>query len=111
MAGGAGATAAIIAARQRRIQEIIDAFRLGDATSADRAKSLETLALTHNGEMQSLIVDGVLMPGAREGTYYLSEIGYISKRDDRRGLKAVAIVMIIILVIGVLLVPFMAARS
>ena len=105
------AAGAIIAARQRRIQEIIDAFRLGDATAVERAKSLETLGLSHNGELQSLIVEGVLMPGARDGTYYLSEIGYIYKRDDRRALKAVAIVIIVILIIGVLLVPIMSTRS
>jgi hypothetical protein len=105
------AVAAIAAARQRRIQEIIDTFRLADATAADRAKSLETLALSHNGELQSLIVEGVLMPGAREGTYYLSEIGYIYKRDDRRALKAVAIVLIVIAIIGVLLIPVMATRG
>ena len=105
------AVAAIAAARQRRIQEIVDAFRLGDATAADRAKSLDTLGLTHNGELQSLIVEGVLMPGAREGTYYLSEIGYIYKREDRRELKIVAIILIIMAVIGVILLPIMATRG
>jgi hypothetical protein len=105
------AAAAVIAARQRRIQEIVDAFRLGDATSADRAKSLETLGLLHSGELRSLLVEGVLMPGAREGTYYLSEIGYIYRRDDRAGLKIVAAVLIALLIIGALLVPIMATRS
>lgn len=105
------AAGAIIAARQRRIQEIVDVFRLGDATAPDRAKRLETLGLSHNGELQSLIVEGILMPGAEEGTYYLSEIGYIYKREDRRGLKAVAIVMVVLLVLGVLLIPLAMSRS
>jgi hypothetical protein len=108
---GGGAAVAVIAARQRRIQEIVDAFRLADATAADRARSLDTLGLPHNGELQSLIVEGVLMPGAREGTYYLSEIGYIYKREDRRALKAVAIVMIVMLIIGALLIPIMSSRG
>ena len=82
-----------------------------DATAADRAKSRDTLGLLHSSEMQSLIVEGVLMPGSREGTYYLSEIGIIYKREERRGLKAVAIIMIIIVVIGVLLIPIMARGS
>jgi hypothetical protein len=105
------AAGAIIAARQRRIQEIVDVFRLGDATAPDRAKRLETLGLSHNSEVQSLIVEGILMPGAHEGTYYLSEIGYIYKRDDRRGFKAIAIVMLILLVIGIVLIPIMITRS
>ena len=110
MAGG-GAVVAIVAARQRRIQEIIDAFRLADATAADRAKGLETIGLMHSSELQNLIVEGVLMQGAHEGTYYLSEASVIYRRDDRRGIKAVAIVMIVILVIGVLLIPIMATRG
>jgi hypothetical protein len=105
------AAAAVIAAKQRQIQEIIDAFRLADATAADRAKSLDTIGLTHSGQLKDLLVEGVLMSGPREGTYYLSEPGYIYRREDRRGLKAVVIVMIIILVIGVLLIPVMATRS
>jgi hypothetical protein len=105
-----GAAAVIIAARHRRMQETVDAFRLGDATAPDRAKSLETLGLSHDSDTQSLIVEGILMPGAREGTYYLSEIGYIYKRDDRRGFKAVAIVMLIVLAIGIVLIP-MAIRQ
>lgn len=105
------AAAAVIAARQRRIQEIVDAFRIADATAADRARTLDTIGLAHTGELQELIVEGVLMPGAREGTYYLSEVGYIYRRDDRRGIKAVAIVMVVILVIGAILLPIMASRG
>jgi hypothetical protein len=105
------AVAVIAAAKQRRIQEIIDAFRLADATAADRGKTLETLGLTHNGELQDLIVEGVLMPGTRDGTYYLSEIGYIYKREDRRELKIVAIILIAMAIIGVLLLPIMASRG
>ena len=105
------AAGAIIAARQRRMQETVDAFRLADATSADRAKSLDTIGLAHNSELQALIVEGVVMPGAREGTYYLSEIGYIYRREDRRGLKAVMIVMLILLILGVVLIPMVMTRS
>ena len=111
MAGGGAAVAAIAAARQRRIQEIVDAFRLADATAPDRARSLETLALSETGELKSLIVDGILMPGHREGTYYLSEVGYIYQRDDKRALKAVVIISAIILLIGVLLVPAFVSRG
>lgn len=112
MGGGGAAVAAIAAARQRRIQEIVDAFRLGDATSAERARSLDTLGLAPTGELKELIVDGVLMPGAREGTYYLSEVGYISQREGkRRNLKALVLVLAIIAVIGAVILPLLARRS
>ena len=108
---GGAAAAAVIAARQRRIQEIIDAFRLADATASDRARSLETIGLIHTGEFKDLLVDGVVMPGEREGTYYLSEVGYISRREDKRGLKAVLIVLVVMLALGALLIPLMARRG
>lgn len=101
MAGGGAAAAAIIAAKQKRIQEAVDAFRLGDATAPDRARRLDELGIIENSETHDLVVEGVIVPGPREGTYYLSEAGYIYRRDDRRGMKAVAIVMIILLIIGV----------
>lgn len=102
MAGGGAAAGAIIAAKQRRIQEVVDAFRLGDATAADRARRLEDLGIIASDETRELLVEGVLMPGAREGTYYLSEPGYIYRRNDRRGLKAIVAVMAVLLVIGLL---------
>ena len=101
--GGGAAAGAIIAARQRRIQEIVDAFRLGDATAADRARRPEDLGIVEAGEFRDLLVDGVLVPGSREGTYYLSEAGMIYRRDERKGLKAIVAVVVVILVLGALL--------
>lgn len=100
MAGGGAAAAAVIAARQRRIQQTVDAFRLGDATAPDRARRLEDLGIVEDSETRDLIIEGVLVPGARDGTYYLSEAGYIYRRNDRRGLRAVMIVSAIVLLIG-----------
>lgn len=100
---GGAAAAAVIAAKQRRIQETVDAFRLGDATAPERARRLEDLGVMHDGETQDLIVEGVIVPGSREGTYYLSEAGYIYRRDDRRGIKVVAVIVLLLLVFGVLL--------
>ena len=97
---GGAAAGAIIAARQRRIQEVVDAFRLGDATAADRARRPEELGIVQAGEFRDLIVDGVLVPGLREGTYYLSEASMIYRRGERKGLLAIAIVSAIVLVIG-----------
>jgi hypothetical protein len=106
-----GAAGAVVAARQRRIQAIVDAFRLADATAADRARTLETIGLVPSGDLRELLVEGVLLPGAREGTYYLSEVGYISRRDDRRGLKAVLIVVMILLVIAAAVIPRLVSRG
>jgi hypothetical protein len=106
-----GAVVAIAAARQRRIREIIDAFRLADATGPERARSLETIGLIESGDLKDLIVEGVLMAGPREGTYYLSEAGVIYRRGSRRALKVVIIVMIALAAIGMILLPVMRSRG
>lgn len=102
MAAGGAAAGAIIAARQRRIQEIVDAFRLGDATAPDRARRLEDLGITPDNQTRDLMVEAVLVPGKREGTYYLNEAGMIYRREERKGLKAIIIVTLIVLAIGLL---------
>lgn len=99
--GAGGAAGAIIAARMRRIQETVDAFRLGDATSADRARRLEDLGLMLDRETKDLMADRVILPGTAEGTFYLSEAGYIYRRDDSRVRKSVIVVAVIVLVVGV----------
>ena len=104
--------AAVAAARQRKIQEIVDAFRVTDATAASRACTLASLGLSESSEAHSLIVEGVLMPGADAGTYYLSEVGYLSQRNRRRiGLKAAVILFAILAVIGAVLIPVMRAAG
>jgi hypothetical protein len=104
--------AAAVAARQRRIQEIVDAFRLTDATGSGRSCTLESLGLSDSAEVHSLIVNGVLMPGTTEGTYYLSEVGYLAQRNHNRiGLKAVLIAFLIILLAGVVLIPLSRAAK
>jgi hypothetical protein len=109
---GAGAAAgAIIAAKQRRIQEAVDAFRLGDATAPDRARRLEDLGVIAGDETRDLIVEGVLVPGPAEGTYYLSEAGYIYRRNDRKGTRAVAIIAAMLVVIGLLALVFAVGRT
>ena len=111
MAGAGGAAGAIIAAKNRRMQEAVDAFRLGDATAPDRARRMEDLGVFANDETRELIVEGVLVPGPREGTYYLSEAGYIYRRQDRKGMRAIAIVSVIALVIGLLVFGYAVGRT
>jgi hypothetical protein len=106
-----GAVVAIAAARQRRIQEIVDAFRLADATGPERAKSLETIGLSQTGDLKDLVIEGVLMAGPREGTYYLSEAGIIYRRAGRRTLKVVVLVLVALLAIGMILIPVMRSRG
>lgn len=104
--------AAAVAARQRRIQEIVDAFRVTDSTAPGRSCTLASLGLSDSAEVHSLIVEGVLMPGTTEGTYYLSEVGYLSQRNRKRvGLKAVVIALAIILLIGAALIPIMRSQG
>jgi hypothetical protein len=100
MGAAGGAAGAIIAARQRRIQNVVDAFRLADATAPDRAQRLEDLGLVASNDTRDLIVEAVLVPGVREGTYYLSEAGMIYRRDERKGLKAIIAVAVVVLVLG-----------
>jgi CTP-dependent riboflavin kinase len=102
--GAGGAAGAIIAAKQKRIQEAVDAFRLSDATAAARARRLEDIGVLHTGEVQDLIVEGVIVPGPGEGTYYLSEPGYIYQRDERKGIKIGLVLAVILLALGIALV-------
>ena len=111
MVAGGGAAGAIIAAKQRRIQEAVDAFRLGDATAPDRARRLEELGLTPSDETRDLLVEGVLRPGQTEGTYYLSEPGYIYRRNDRKTLRVIAIVSVMAIIIGILVFGLAVGRA
>ena len=104
--------AAAAAARQRRIQQTIDSFRLGDATAPERARRLEDLGVLDSGETRDLIVEGVLLPGPHEGTFYLSEASYIYQRDGRRrNVKVVLIVLLALVIIGAILLPLAVVRS
>ena len=104
--------AAAAAARQRRIQQTVDSFRLGDATAPERARRLEDLGVLEDGETRDLIVSGVLLPGPQEGTYYLSEASYIYHRNGRRrNIKIVLVVLLVLLGIGGVLLPLLAVRT
>ena len=110
--GGGGAVVAIaVAAREKRVQEIIDAFRLGDATTLDRAKRIEELGIGHYDEANDLVAKRVLVPGRRDGTYYLDEAMYIAHRDNRKARAAVAIVAVVFILIGIALTFVMVART
>lgn len=106
--GGGAVIAAAAAARRRRIQEVVDAFRLGDATSVERARPIESLGVAQVSEVDQMIADGVLASGREPGTYYLNEAVYIAARDRRAPRKAVALVMVILLAVGAVLLGVLA---
>jgi hypothetical protein len=99
--GGGAVVAAAAAAHKRRLQVVIDAFRLADATAPDRAQSLDALGVVQNAEVDELTRDGVLVPGPDSDTWYLSERAYIDRREARsqraRGMMAILLVVVAIL--------------
>jgi hypothetical protein len=114
MAGGA-VVAAAAAAHAKRIQNVVDAFRLADATSPDRARALAELSLAPDAGLAELTKAAVLLPGRRAGTWYLSEAAYIARREARdraatRSAVIVALIGTLILLSGVL-IAVMVARG
>lgn len=111
--GGGGAVVAIAAAaKQKRQREVLDAFRLGDATAPDRARRLEEIGVVHLGEAEALLAAGVLAHGRRDGTYYLSEAGYIAHRDQRMSAKkgVVIAIAVLLIVLGIALIGNIARQ-
>jgi hypothetical protein len=101
MAGGA-VVAAAAAAHRKRLQRILDAFRIAGATASDRALTLERLGLQECRELDELQGLRVIVPGAGSSTWYLSEGAYVAHRDARRvhlrrGLVIAAICAIFVL--------------
>src|SRR5829696_2500167 len=104
--GGGGAVVAIAAsARRRRMMEIVDAFRLADATAPDRAQPVERLGLVPSREFDALAADGVLVAGRQPGSWYLSESGYVARRDARRARPVLLIgIALLLLALGAVLI-------
>ena len=96
MAGGA-VVAAAAAAHAKRIQNVVDAFRLAEATSPDRARALTELSIAPDAALAELTQAAVLLPGRRAGTWYLSEAAYIARREarDRAATRSVLIVAVV----------------
>jgi hypothetical protein len=110
MAGGA-VIAAAAAAHARRIQTIIDAFRLEGATAPERARAAEELGLERNNELEELIEQGVLVPVPSTGTLYLSESAYIARRTSRESLSRRTLLIVIGLVVIALVAVAVIASS
>jgi hypothetical protein len=109
MAGGA-VVAAAAAARAKRIQNIINAFRLADATAPGRARSLGEIGAERWSEFDVLVSDGVIV-AATGGTWYLSEAGYIAREAATSRRSARAIFFVVSLAIALLITAaIMATR-
>jgi hypothetical protein len=81
MAGGGAVIAAAAAAHERRLQAIVDAFRLAGATAPARAQPLDQLGLERTAEVEELVTKRLLVPVEGAGAWYLSESAYIARRD------------------------------
>lgn len=103
MVGGAVVVAA--AAHRQRLQRVLDAFRLGNATTPETARSLADLGVTSGREVDELSRAGVLRAGRERGSWYLDEAAYIDFRDAQ-GSRARRAILVAVLVVLVALVAF-----
>lgn len=100
-AGGGAVVAIAAAARARRIQEIVDAFRLAGANTPERATTCEAVGVdTSQPELRELIRDGVLNQVAGTGRMYLDESAYIVRRDWRRDRAKLLLLTLVLIAAG-----------
>lgn len=76
MAASVGVMAAAAAAREKA--NVLQRFRLADATASDRAQSLDSLGLRPQGLVTRLMAAGVILPGSRANRVYLSEAALVA---------------------------------
>lgn len=100
-AGGAAVVAAVAAQRARRLRDIVDAFRIADATAADRARTLSEVAVPSSSEVETLAAAGILVHDVRSGGWWLNERAFISHRDrhPKRALRLLLVFVAIALVL------------
>ena len=110
---GAGAVvAAAAAAKRKRREHIVDGFRLADATSPDRSRSLAEIGLAQNDELDELMRAGVICAGRQRSTWYLNEAAFIALRESRwpRALRVVLVVALALLAVLMGVLSFRMAR-
>jgi hypothetical protein len=96
MAGGVVIAAA---ARKQRLDRVLDAFRLADATDLERGRPLAELGLAPNAEIDELMRAGVISAGRKRSSWYLNEGAYIAFRDarPRRALRITLAIVVALL--------------
>lgn len=101
--GGGAVVAIAAAARERRILEIVDAFRLAGATTPGRAQSSAALGVdTSRSEVQELIRLRVLTQTDATDRMYLDENAYIARRDARRDRARLLMLSVVLIVAGLI---------
>jgi hypothetical protein len=102
-AGGGGAVVAIAAAaRARRLQEIVDAFRLAGATTPARAASCAAMGIdASQSELRELVREGVILQVAGSDRLYLDESAYIRHRESRRDRVRLLLLTVVLIVAAV----------
>lgn len=103
-AGGGAVIAAMAAARAQRVREVLDAFRLADATAPERALSLDEIGIAAAAEVAMLSEAGIVLQDPRTGGWWLSERAYVAHRD-RQPKKAMRTLLLFItitlLIVGI----------
>ena len=112
-AGGGATVAAIAAVRKRRRREILDAFRLADATAPERARTIESLGLAGNRELDHFIEERLIVPGSRAGSMYLDESAWVAHRDasSSRQMRIIAAAVLFLLALGAALLVNLVGGS
>ena len=100
MSGGA-VVAAAAAAHRRRINHVLDAFRVAGATAPDRARALDTLVPARSREVDELQRAGVLVASPRGDSWYLDERAYVAWRDAGMSRRARALLLIAVLLLAI----------
>ena len=107
-AGGGAVVAAVAAARARRVRDVMDAFRLADATAPERARSLDEIGIAAPAEVAMLSEAGIVVQDPRSGGWWLSEQAYIAYRDQQPK-KAIRVLLVFIAVALVIVAAGMLA--
>jgi hypothetical protein len=107
-AGGGAVIAAVAAARARRVRDVMDAFRLADATAPDRARSLDEIGITAPAEVAMLSEAGIVVQDPRTGAWWLSEHAYVAHRDQQPK-KAIRVLLVFIAIALVIVAAGMLA--
>jgi hypothetical protein len=93
--------AVIAAAIRRREQEVIEDFRVADATAPEKAQSYTAIGLGESLALRRLRNRAVIRE-ATPGLYYLDEEVWSAVRRTRRRVASVVILIIAILLLGIL---------
>lgn len=90
-----GATVAVIAAASARRAEadLLERFRVSDATAAGRAQTLSQLGLEGSRFLDRFQSAGVIRHDPGGGRYYLDEVAFAAYRRQRQNPRVLAAVL------------------